>query len=66
MKVNKKIALALTGALAVAAGSANAAVDVTAVTAEITGASPAVVGIGSAVLVLIVGIKVYKYIRGAI
>lgn len=66
MKLNNKIALALTGALAVAAGSANAAVDVSGVVTAITDANPAVVAIGTAVLVLIVGIKVYKYIRGAI
>jgi hypothetical protein len=45
---------------------ASAAVDVTAVTAAITDASGAIATVGSAVLVLTVGIFVYKWIRRAL
>lgn len=53
------------GLFAVATAS-QAAVDVTAVVAEITGASAPIALIGAGVLVLMVGIKVYKYVRGAL
>jgi hypothetical protein len=45
--------------------AANAAVDVTAVVTEITGAATPIAAIGSAVLVVMVGIKVYKWVRRA-
>lgn len=42
-----------------------AAVDVTAVVAEISGAAAPIALIGSAVLIVLVGIKVYKWVRRA-
>lgn len=48
-----------------AAGLSQAAVDVTAVTAAIGDAGTAAATVGAAVLVMVVGIKVYKWIRGA-
>lgn len=44
---------------------ANAAVDVSAVVTEISGAAVPIGLIGAAVLLVIVGIKVYKWVRGA-
>lgn len=52
-------------ALASIAGASQAAVDVTAVTTAIGDAGTAAAVVGAAVLVMIVGIKVYKWIRGA-
>lgn len=52
------------GLLATATAS-YAAVDVTAVVAEISGAAAPVALIGGGVLVLMVGIKVYKWVRAA-
>lgn len=50
----------------VVAGSAQAAaIDVTAVVTEITGAAAPIAAIGSAVLIVMVGIKVYKWVRRA-
>lgn len=60
--------LALLAVLAgtVVAGSAQAAaIDVTAVVTEITGAAAPIAAIGSAVLIVMVGIKVYKWVRRA-
>lgn len=51
--------------LAAAAGASQAAVDVTAVTGAISEAATAAGLIGAGVLVMIVGIKVYKWVRGA-
>lgn len=48
-----------------AAGASHAAIDVTAVTSAIGDAGTAAATVGAAVLVMIVGIKVYKWIRGA-
>lgn len=42
-----------------------AAVDVTTVVAEISGAAAPIAAIGAAVLVVMVGIKVYKWVRRA-
>lgn len=56
--------LAGVATLAVATAS-QAAVDTTAITAAIGDASTAGAAVGSAVLVMIVGIKVFKWIRGA-
>lgn len=50
---------------ALAAGLSQAAVDVTAVTTAIGDAGTAAATVGAAVLVMVVGIKVYKWIRGA-
>lgn len=51
--------------LAVLATVSQAAVDVTAVVTEISGAAAPVALIGGGVLVLMVGIKVYKWVRAA-
>lgn len=48
-----------------AAGLSQAAVDVTSVTTAIGDAGTAAATVGAAVLVMVVGIKVYKWIRGA-
>lgn len=48
-----------------AAGLSQAAVDVTSVTSAIGDAGTAAATVGAAVLVMVVGIKVYKWIRGA-
>jgi hypothetical protein len=48
-----------------AAGLSQAAVDVTSVTTAIADAGTAAATVGAAVLVMVVGIKVYKWIRGA-
>lgn len=45
--------------------AAFAAVDVTAVVTEISGAAAPIALIGSAVLIVMVGIKVYKWVRRA-
>lgn len=45
---------------------ANAAVDVTAVKTEIEGAAAPIATIGAAVLIVMVGIKVYKWVRRAL
>ena len=47
------------------AGAASAATDVTAVTTEIAGAATPIAAIGAAVLLVLVGIKVYKWVRRA-
>jgi len=52
-------------ALATLAGASQAAVDTTAITTAIGDAATAAGVVGAAVLVMIVGIKVYKWIRGA-
>lgn len=48
------------------ATSANAVIDVTAVTTAISDASTAIATVGAAVLVMLVGAKVYKWIRAAL
>jgi hypothetical protein len=45
--------------------AANAAVDVAAVVTEIEGAATPIAAIGAAVLIVMVGIKVYKWVRRA-
>ncbi|CAH0447806.1 hypothetical protein LMG10661_03879 [Ralstonia syzygii subsp. syzygii] len=47
----------------VAAGAANAAIDVSAVTTAMGDAGTAVATIGSAVLLVVVGIAVYTWVR---
>lgn len=60
------IKLGLTGvALAAYVNQAMAAVDVTAVVTEIQGAAAPIASIGAAVLIVMVGIKVYKWVRRA-
>lgn len=62
MKLQQKLA-----ALAVLSAPlvASAAVDVTAVTTEISGAAAPIAAIGAATLIVMVGIKVYKWVRRA-
>lgn len=62
MNLFKKSVAALA---ALAPLSAFAAIDVSAVTTEISGAAAPIAAIGAGVLVLMVGIKVYKWIRAA-
>ncbi|WJI17475.1 phage coat protein [Pseudoxanthomonas winnipegensis] len=62
---NKLPALAGAATAAVATAPAFAAVDVTEVTTEIAGAAAPIAAIGSAVLIVMVGIKVYKWVRRA-
>lgn len=51
--------------LASVAGASQAAVDTAAITAAVGDAATAGATVGAAVLVMIVGIKVFKWIRGA-
>jgi len=60
----KKIVLASLALSAVAAQAA--AVDVTAVTTDIAAQAAPVALVGAAVLVLIVGIKAFKWVRAAL
>lgn len=57
--------LVAAGVLAASAGAAQAAVDVTPVVTEINGAAAPIGLIGAAVLIVMVGIKVYKWVRRA-
>ena len=59
-------AVGLGGALVVGTQSASAAIDVTSVTTALTDAGTAVATVGAAVLVVIVGVAAYKYIRRAL
>lgn len=65
--MNLKQKFAAGTALALAAGSAAAqtGVDVSAVVTEIEGAAAPIAAIGAAVLIVMVGIKVYKWVRRA-
>lgn len=66
--MNKTLRNALNAAgviAATAAQQAQAAVDVTAVVTEIGGAAAPIAAIGSAVLLVMVGIKVFKWVRRA-
>lgn len=56
------LTLALFGTPAFASGG----IDVTAVTSAINGAATPIASIGAAVLVILVGVKVYKWIRRAL
>ena len=47
------------------AGSSQAAVDVSAATTEISGLAAPVAAVGGAILLILVGIKAWKMIRGA-
>lgn len=53
------------GSLASLAGLSQAAVDTAGITSAIGDAGTAAAAVGAAVLVMIVGIKVYKWVRGA-
>lgn len=65
MNGSKTAAVLGGSALALAAGAANAAVDVAAVTTEISGALAPIGAIGAGVLLVLVAIKTYKWVRRA-
>lgn len=66
LKFQNKAAVAVAGVGSLlAAMSASAAVDTTAIVAVITDAGTAAAAIGVAVLAMHYGIKLYKWIRGA-
>lgn len=65
MKKAKTALLGIFVGLAAVAPSAFAAISTTEVTNALTDAGAAVATVGAAVLVVHVGVKVYKYIRGA-
>lgn len=54
------------GSLALAAGASQAAIDTAAITGAIADAGTAAGTVGAAVLVMVVGIKVYKWMRTAL
>lgn len=56
----------LSGLAVMAVGSAHAAIDTAGVTSALTDAASAVATVGAAVLVVYVGIKAYKMIKGAL
>lgn len=60
-----KLLAPVVGFAAVFAGSAHAALDTAGVTTALTDAGTAAGVVGAAVLVVIVGIKAFKYIRSA-
>ena len=62
----RKYAAPLFGAAVLAASlPASAAIDVTAVVTEISGTAAPIAAIGAAVLIVMVGIKAYKWVRRA-
>lgn len=54
------------GALALAGASQAAAVDVTGVVSEISAQIPSVVAIGAAVLMVVVAVKAFQWVRRAL
>lgn len=62
---NRYLVPVLTGVALVAANSANAAIDTTAIVSEISGLGTAVAAIGGAILLILVAIKGWKLIRRA-
>lgn len=63
---SKLAVLALVTTAATMAGNASAAApDVAAVVTEISGAAAPIASIGGAVLIVLVGVKVYKWVRRA-
>lgn len=64
--VKNKAAVAGAAALGLASTGAHAAIDTTAVTASLTEAGTAAGLVAAAVIVVIVGIKAFKYIRSAL
>lgn len=62
---NRLGGLVLAAGLAAVSGAASAAIDVTPVVAEINGAVAPIGLIGAAVLLVIVAIKSYKWVRRA-
>lgn len=68
LELLRRVALrnaAAVGALGLAGSAFAAAPDVEAVVAEITGAASPIAAIGAAVLLVLVGIKVFKWVRRA-
>lgn len=64
--MNNVVLVFLMGALALVPGLANAALVTTDITAAITDAATAIGVIGLAVVVMIVGAKVFKWLRRAL
>ncbi|MFW1807361.1 major capsid protein [Acinetobacter ursingii] len=56
---------AVVGSAVAATGLANAAVDTTEITGELSGAATAGAAIAAAAILIPLGIKVFKYIRSA-
>lgn len=65
-KFQKRVAQLVAGGLSLSAAMAQAAIDTTGVTTAITDASAAIAIVGTAVLVAMIGIKVYKWITRAL
>jgi len=64
---NKNLAVLAAGfATVLATSSASAAVDVTSTVTEIGGATAPIALIGAAVLSVMVGLKIYKWVRRAL
>lgn len=63
---NRVSQAAAAGALALVGQAHAAAIDVTAVTTDIAAQAAPIAAIGAAVLVLIVGIKAFKWVRRAL
>lgn len=67
IKMNRKVlASASAVALALATGAANAAIDVTAATADIGDAKTGVIAVGLAVFGVALGVKLYKWVKSAL
>lgn len=66
--MNKQIArrLAALGLLGASAASQAAAVDVTALTADIAAQSVPIVAVGGAVLLIVIAVKAFKWVRSAV
>lgn len=65
LQIRRVAQIAAAGALAIASQANAAAVDVTAVVTDIGAQAAPVAAIGAAVLVLMVGIKAFKWVRKA-
>lgn len=63
--MNKQVLKLAVAGLAVAATSAHAAIDTTAITTELSASGTAAVAVGVAVLVVVASIKAVKMIRQA-
>lgn len=66
MSEKLKLALAAVPALAVATGANAAAVDVTSVVSDIAAQAAPIGLIGSAVLLIVVAVAAFKWVRGAL
>lgn len=62
--VSRRNAIVL-ASMATVAGSASAAVETGPIVAELTAAGTAAAVVGAAVLIVIIGIKAFKYVRSA-